>query len=137
MKRASEPRAGRAPGRRGGAAEARSASARERAKAETREALVQAALAEFAAQGLDAPSLDTICARAGFTRGAFYVHFRDRDELVASVMDRAFGAFLDAMVPTGAEAHDLERTVRRYADATAGLLQLRARTGKAGAPLAA
>jgi len=112
-------------------------SARERAKAETREALVQAALAEFAENGLDAPSLDAICARAGYTRGAFYVHFRDRDELVAAVMDRAFGAFLDAIIPTGAEAHDLERTVRRYADATVGLLALRERTGKAGAPLAA
>lgn len=112
-------------------------SARDRAKAETREALVQAALAEFAAHGLDAPSLDAICARAGFTRGAFYVHFRDRDELVVAVMDRAFGAFLDAIVPPGTEPHDLERTVRRYADATIGLLQLRERTGRAGAPGAA
>ncbi|MEB2343794.1 MAG: TetR family transcriptional regulator [Deltaproteobacteria bacterium] len=112
-------------------------SARDRAKAETREALVQAALAEFAAHGLDAPSLDAICARAGFTRGAFYVHFRDRDELVVAVMDRAFGAFLDAIVPSGTEPRDLERTVRRYADATIGLLQLRERTGRAGAPGAA
>lgn len=118
-------------------APARRPTARDRAKAETREALVQAALAEFAAHGLDAPSLDAICARAGFTRGAFYVHFRDRDELVAAVMDRAFGAFLDAIVPPGAEAHDLERTVRRYADATLALLELRERTGRAGAPGAA
>lgn len=123
----------RAPARR----PAPPASARDRAKAETREALVQAALAEFAAHGLDAPSLDAICARAGFTRGAFYVHFRDRDELVTAVMERAFGAFLDAIVPTGAEAHDLERTVRRYADATIGLLQLRERSGRPGAPGAA
>lgn len=114
-------------------ADAAAPSARERAKAETREALLQAAVAEFSAHGLDAPSLDAICARAGFTRGAFYVHFRDRDELVVAVMERAFGAFLDAIVPTGAEAHDLERTVRRYADATQGLLQLRARNSEAGA----
>ena len=52
------------------------------AKQETREALLQAAMAEFAEKGLDLPSLDAICARAGFTRGAFYVHFRDREELV-------------------------------------------------------
>ncbi len=111
-------------------------SARAQAKAETREALIDAALAEFAAHGLDAPSLDAICARAGFTRGALYVHFRDRDELVVAVMDRAFGAFLDAIIPTGAGPQDLERTVRRYADATAGLAALRARRGRAGAPLA-
>lgn len=111
-------------------------SARARAKAETREALIEAALAEFAAHGLDTPSLDAICARAGFTRGAFYVHFRDRDELVAAVMDRAFGAFLDAMVPTGAGPRDLERTVRRYADAMAGLTQLRGRRRVAAAAAA-
>jgi AcrR family transcriptional regulator len=121
-----------------GAAPETAPSARERAKAETREALVQAALAEFAAHGLDAPSLDAICARAGFTRGAFYVHFRDRDGLVVAVMERAFGAFLDAMIPPGADGPpDLARTVRRYADATAGLLELRQRTGVAGAPNAA
>ncbi|HVH04632.1 MAG TPA: TetR family transcriptional regulator, partial [Myxococcota bacterium] len=67
-------------------------SARELAKQETREALVQAAIAEFAEKGLDLPSLDAICARAGFTRGAFYVHFRDREELLGAVMERALGA---------------------------------------------
>jgi AcrR family transcriptional regulator len=124
-----------------GAAEAASrerASARERAKAETRAALVEAALAEFAARGLDAPSLDAICARAGFTRGAFYVHFRDRDELVSAVVDRALGAFLDAIIATGDGARDLERTVRRYADAIGGILNLRRRSDSplpAGIPL--
>jgi TetR/AcrR family transcriptional regulator, transcriptional repressor for nem operon len=104
------------------------ASARDRAKAETRAALVEAALAEFAARGLDAPSLDAICARAGFTRGAFYVHFRDRDELVTAVVDRALGAFLDAIIATGDGARDLERTLRRYADAVDGIMKLRRRT---------
>ena len=111
-------------------------SARERAKAETREALVQAALAEFAAHGLDAPSLDAICARAGFTRGAFYVHFRSRDDLVVAVMERAFEAFLDAIVPAGGEAHDFERTVGRYAELMEGLLGLREQRGRAGVPQA-
>ncbi len=113
-------------------------SARERAKAETRAALVEAALAEFAARGLDAPSLDAICARAGFTRGAFYVHFRDRDALVTAVVERALGAFLDAIIATGDGARDLERTVRRYADAIEGILKLRRRTDSplpAGIPL--
>ena len=108
-----------------GAREGASAgSARERAKAETRAALVEAALAEFAERGLDAPSLDAICARAGFTRGAFYVHFRDRDELVTAVVERALGAFLDAIIATGDGDHDLEQTVRRYADAMEGIMKL-------------
>ena len=58
---------------------------RRETKQETREALISAALAEFAEHGFDAPSLDAICARAGYTRGAFYVHFRDRSDLRCQV----------------------------------------------------
>ncbi len=47
--------------------------------------MLKAANELFSAQGLDVPSLDAICDRAGYTRGAFYVHFRDRDELVRAV----------------------------------------------------
>jgi TetR/AcrR family transcriptional regulator, transcriptional repressor for nem operon len=90
---------------------------REQSKAETREALTLAALAEFAEHGLEAPSLDAICARAGYTRGAFYVHFKDRDELIAAVMQRLIGAFLDAMIATGDAGADLERTVTMFAEA--------------------
>jgi AcrR family transcriptional regulator len=104
---------------------AEKASVRERTKAETREALIDAAAAEFGARGLDAPSLDAICARAGFTRGAFYVHFRDREDLVAAMMQRVLGGFLDAIIATGEEAHDLERTVRRFEDAVSFITQLR------------
>lgn len=90
---------------------------REATKQETREALVMAGLAEFAEKGLDAPSLDAICARAGFTRGAFYVHFRDREEFLECVMERVFGSFLDAIIATGDSAHDLAETVARFAAA--------------------
>src|SRR5688572_21479791 len=94
-------------------------SAREQSKAETREALLMAALEEFAKHGLEAPSLDAICARAGYTRGAFYVHFKDRDELIAAVMERVLKRFMDAMIATGDAALDLERTVRTFASAVA------------------
>jgi TetR/AcrR family transcriptional repressor of nem operon len=94
------------------------------AKQETREALIAAALAEIAEHGLDAPSLDAICARAGYTRGAFYVHFKDRADLLAAVVDQAMTVFMDAVIATGGEGHDLERTIDRFAaavvDAVAG-----------------
>jgi TetR/AcrR family transcriptional repressor of nem operon len=116
----------RAGGRQTAAGPPGDASQRERAKAGTRAALIEAAMAEFASHGLVAPSLDAICARAGFTRGAFYVHFRDREDLVAAVMERALGAFLDAIIATGEQAHDLERTVRRFEDSVGVIAQLRA-----------
>ncbi len=88
----------------------------------TREALVDAGMALFAEQGLDAPSLDAICERAGFTRGAFYVHFEDRDDLLVAVMDRVGAAYLDAVIPAAASAPEgtpatpllLEEIVRRF-----------------------
>lgn len=91
------------------------ARGRTSSKQETREALVAAGLAEFAERGLDTPSLDAICARAGFTRGAFYVHFRDREEFLESVMEKVFGSFLDAVIATGDGANDLEDTISRFA----------------------
>ena len=92
---------------------------REATKQETRDALLAAGLAAFAAEGLDLPSLDAICARAGFTRGAFYVHFRDRDEFLVAVMELVFGMLLDAVIATGDDAHDLEHTVDRFATVVA------------------
>lgn len=81
----------------------------------TREALIAAATQLFVEQGLDRPSLDAICARAGFTRGAFYVHFRTRDELIAAVVESAMGGFIDAMIETGEAGADLGTIVRTFA----------------------
>lgn len=96
---------------------ARMSSTRTASKLETRAALLDAGLAEFAERGLDVPSLDAICARAGFTRGAFYVHFRDREDFLVAVMERVLGTFLDAVIARGDSAHDLEHTVDRFAEA--------------------
>jgi AcrR family transcriptional regulator len=71
--------------------------ARAAAKLATREALIDAGLAELAEHGPDASSLDAICARAGYTRGAFYVHFPDRESFLLAVMDRVLGDFLRAL----------------------------------------
>jgi TetR/AcrR family transcriptional repressor of nem operon len=90
---------------------------REQAKQETREALIDAAMGAISEQGLDAPSLDAICARAGYTRGAFYVHFKDRDDLIAAVMEKVTGVLLDALIATGDAAMDLERSIRAFVDA--------------------
>lgn len=81
-------------------------------KHETREALVHAATRLFAEQGFDTPSLDDICERAGYTRGAFYVHFRDRDDLVTAVMQDVGRTFLDAVV--GVENDDLATIAQRF-----------------------
>lgn len=87
---------------------------REATKQETRDALVAAAAVEMAEKGIETASLDAICARAGFTRGAFYVHFKDRDELVVAVVERHLQANFDQIIASDDAPEDLERTIGRY-----------------------
>lgn len=74
------------------------------AKRATRNALIDAAYAEISEHGPSAPSLDAICARAGYTRGAFYVHFRDREDLLVAVMERVLGDLVQAIQAADAAA---------------------------------
>ncbi len=104
---------------------------------ETRAALIAAALEEFAEHGLDVPSLDAICARAGYTRGAFYVHFRDRTELMAAAVEQAMGAFLDAVIARDDTDRELERTIERFASAIVEAMAPRGRGTSGALPLPA
>lgn len=94
------------------------AKSRVEAKEETRRALIEAGIEAFREGGLDAPSLDAICARAGYTRGAFYVHFEDRDHFVVEVMEFVLRRFLDAVIAGGEGSpqgpDDLERAIELF-----------------------
>ncbi|MHC2999703.1 TetR/AcrR family transcriptional regulator [Microbacterium sp. HJ5] len=54
----------------------------------TRQKLLDAAAQVFAEVGLDAASVEAICERAGFTRGAFYSNFETKDELFLELVAR-------------------------------------------------
>jgi AcrR family transcriptional regulator len=69
---------------------------RRQTKERTRKRLLSSAILLFSRKGIDRPSLDEICHEAGVTRGAFYVHFKDRDDLLAAVMDDVGRAFLES-----------------------------------------
>lgn len=87
--------------------------ARDSAKQETREALLQAATDCFRRDGLDA-SLDAICAAAGYTRGAFYVHFRDRDDLLSAVIERILVALIDQLFGPAGNEDEFPALVQRF-----------------------
>ncbi|GAA2751187.1 TetR/AcrR family transcriptional regulator [Kitasatospora cinereorecta] len=53
----------------------------------TRAALLGAALATFAEHGFRAASIEQICERAGYTRGAFYSNFSSKEELFLALFD--------------------------------------------------
>lgn len=60
-----------------------------RSRENTRARLMEAAFEVFAEVGLDAASVEAICERAGFTRGAFYSNFDSKDELFLQLAARA------------------------------------------------
>ena len=51
-----------------------------------REAIVQAAIAEFRANGFDATSVDKVAARAEVSKRTLYNHFPSKDELFAEIL---------------------------------------------------
>jgi AcrR family transcriptional regulator len=63
----------------------------------TRQKLLDAAAQVFAEVGLDAASVEAICERAGFTRGAFYSNFDSKDELFLELAGRVARARVDSV----------------------------------------
>ena len=92
---------------------------RQQTREATRRVLMEAGLAETLSRGgLDAPSIDAICARAGYTRGAFYVHFRDRDHFEAEVFEWVLNDILGMLWRGAFEgAEDIHEVVGRFSAA--------------------
>ncbi|MBL3699380.1 TetR/AcrR family transcriptional regulator [Leucobacter luti] len=79
---------------------------------ETRTRLMDAAVEVFAEDGLQGAAVETISARAGFTRGAFYSNFESKEQLFLELLTREFerrAADLDE------KARMLEPTLRERA----------------------
>jgi AcrR family transcriptional regulator len=82
------------------------------------EAILAAALDEFAAQGFAATRLDDVARRAGVAKGTIYLHFRDKEalfqELVRSVLSPLVG-MLETIARTDAPLRTLaERIVDMF-----------------------
>jgi AcrR family transcriptional regulator len=66
-----------------------------RSRANTRSRLLAAAYDEFCTRGFQAATVEHICTRAGFTRGAFYSNFSTTDELFLALWDRQADRIID------------------------------------------
>ncbi len=80
----------------------------------TRQRVLDAAREVFAEMGVIGGTVEDICERAGFTRGAFYSNFTDKDDVVDALVEREHSLLLghlDAAFPEVdrevAEAEDL------------------------------
>ncbi len=93
----------------------------------TRQRLLNAAVELFGERGVLGSSVEEICERAGFTRGAFYSNFESKDELCLDVLRRKGEQYLSAMqaaiavIPT--EPGTTDGTERLIRDAVAVFLE--------------
>ena len=90
-----------------------------RRRSATRARLLEGALDVFAERGFHGASVEDICERAGFTRGAFYSNFASKDELVLALFQATTDRLLEqiaALLP------DLANQPGTLLDAVLGLL---------------
>ncbi|MET0273435.1 MAG: TetR/AcrR family transcriptional regulator [Phenylobacterium sp.] len=93
---------------------------REESRAQTRALLMKSAASAFARNGFEGASVDQISEGAGFSRGAFYSNFSDKEaiflELLRRHLDRDLAAF-EKTIAKSDTLDDLARNVgARYRD---------------------
>ena len=96
-------------------------SGRHESKTETRSRLLVAAREIFLESGYRGATLDAIAARAGFTKGALYWHFPNKQSLflalVADSIDANFGRIEAILEKHGDDPEVLRAAVGAYVDA--------------------
>ena len=72
----------------------------------TRDGILDAAEACFQEGGIANTSLEKIAARAGFTRGAVYWHFKNKGEILAAVITRCRVPFLQKLEQASSDSRN-------------------------------
>jgi AcrR family transcriptional regulator len=73
------------------------AAAKKRRRQETRQRLLDAALSVFARNGYERATVDEIVREAGFSKGAFYVHFESKEDLFWAILEARIEAQQSAL----------------------------------------
>lgn len=89
---------------------------RKEQQAQTRSTLLASAARILACKGLHRASIDDIAADAGFTKGAFYANFRNKEELFLVMLDEHFAERLAAVERITADGGALAEQARRAGD---------------------
>lgn len=90
---------------------------RKQSQEATRLKLIEAAEQVFIRSGVDAASIESIAETAGYSRGAFYSNFPDKDAIFLAVMSRrqqAASAELDAIMRSKPEAGERLEAIRGW-----------------------
>src|SRR5262249_19258323 len=81
---------------------------------DTRDKLFEAAAQVFEDQGINAASIETIAAAAGFTRGAFYSNFASKDELIVAMLEDHVEQTIRRNLDLLAKHQDLRDYIRAF-----------------------
>jgi AcrR family transcriptional regulator len=77
--------------------------------AATKAKLLDAAQTLFAEQGFEKTQLDEVAARAGYTRGAIYAHYANKEDLFLELMEQRVHARFGAICRKMEEEPDLDK----------------------------
>ena len=86
-------------------------------QAERRQAILDAALDEFAARGFAATRLEDVAARAGVAKGTIYLYFRDKESLFQELVR----TLLSPLIGTLIDGHLADLPIRAVGEAVADL----------------
>ena len=83
-------------------------------KQATRQRIVEAAGRRFKQDGIDGAGVATVMSDAGLTNGAFYGHFRSKEDLVANVLVDQLRAQRQSFDAQSSDRAGLEAFIRSY-----------------------
>jgi AcrR family transcriptional regulator len=86
---------------------------RDESKQQTKELLREAALRQFALNGVAGTSAEKIADAAGFTRGAFYANFPNKESLLLDLLRIKMAVESPNWVQLAEESTDIEETLRK------------------------
>lgn len=96
---------------------------RKEKQAQTRECLMHSAARVFARRGLQQASIDEVAEDAGFTKGAFYANFKNKEELFLAMLDEHFAKRIEDIERVIAGEGTAVEKARRYGDSYAQTLR--------------
>jgi TetR/AcrR family transcriptional regulator, transcriptional repressor for nem operon len=86
-------------------------------KAETKAKIVSVASKMFREHGAESNGIGSVMKEIGFTKGGFYRHFKDRNQLYLEAVEKAFSEMGDTMTGAARDAkkgRELEAMIRLY-----------------------
>jgi AcrR family transcriptional regulator len=96
---------------------------RKQSQAQTRACLMRSAARVFARRGLQQASIDEVAEDAGFTKGAFYANFKNKEELFLAMLDERFAERIEEIEALIADEGSAAEKARRAGDVFAEALR--------------